>query len=361
MTITKQETSILKKIGYQTRNTAGTTVLADDTTLKSIANSGQLEVIPIRKALKKFPEVQDMVFSLIDPHKNSHTELVFDQAKALGHFIRVFEGNKVNLPVQAFNIIETPMTRQYIHNITVLEKNSKLELIGGSTVSPDLRNALHVCVSETYLGENAQLKSTSIEHWGSEVEVYSYGSTLLEKNSRSIGKEILMTEVKKHHTESVSHVHPGAICEGSSVIFAPLKSRFTGKSTEILKGQGATSNSILRSVSMGGSIDLKSEIVGEKGGKGFTSCNGLLLNDEGFIRTTPALQAKVTGLELSHESSVGRIDTEHISYLMASGLNKEQAQELIISGFLGLDDTRLPKEIKDKVKEVISQAKSGGM
>lgn len=66
---------------------------------------------------------------------------------------------------------------------------------------------------------------------------------------------------------------------------------------------------------------------------GFLGCNGLTPTDDGEIFSVPALHALNAKAQLSHETSIGMIDQEKLSYLMASGMNEDQARDLIIQGF----------------------------
>ena len=75
----------------------------------------------------------------------------------------------------------------------------------------------------------------------------------------------------------------------------------------------------------------------------------------------PSLCARAEGAQLSHEASVGMIDSDKLNYLMASGMTEDAARDLIVQGFLSLDDAVVPDAVKARVADMIVQAKSGGM
>ena len=115
-------------------------------------------------------------------------------------------------------------------------------------------------------------------------------------------------------------------------------------------------------VSAGGVIVNDALLIGEAGGTdGFLGCDGLKLTDAGEIRAVPSLLARAEGAMLSHEASVGMIDSEKLAYLMASGIEEDAARDLVVQGFLALEDTNVPQALRDRVKHMIAQAKSGGM
>ena len=55
-----------------------------------------------------------------------------------------------------------------------------------------------------------------------------------------------------------------------------------------------------------------------------------------------------------HAASVGRVDPEEMYYLMSRGLRKEEAERLVIRGFLGSVLTAIPvKEVQQELVAVI--------
>ena len=62
-------------------------------------------------------------------------------------------------------------------------------------------------------------------------------------------------------------------------------------------------------------------------------CDGIILNNA-VIESTPKIVAKDVNASLVHEAAIGKIAGEQITKLMTLGLNKDEAEELIIKGFL---------------------------
>ncbi len=62
-----------------------------------------------------------------------------------------------------------------------------------------------------------------------------------------------------------------------------------------------------------------------------------------------------------HAASVGQVDQNQLYYLMSRGIDKEQAQRLVIRGFLGpvLEDIPLP-EVRQEMIEVIERKLEDG-
>ena len=91
-----------------------------------------------------------------------------------GHFVRIMEEAKVRLPVQLLDLIETPQQRQFLHNITMVEKGAGVEFVTGSAMPEGVCAGHHVSISESFLRECASCRSVSVEQWGLEMHIHSY-------------------------------------------------------------------------------------------------------------------------------------------------------------------------------------------
>ena len=54
-----------------------------------------------------------------------------------------------------------------------------------------------------------------------------------------------------------------------------------------------------------------------------------------------------------HEAAVGRIAPEEIEYLMARGLDEEEAAATIVRGFLNINIEGLPKSLEKKITDTL--------
>lgn len=362
--LTETEKSLLCPIGYtDERARSGTCVLVDQDVRHIDQGDPAIEILPLSEALIRYDWVQDLMFGLIDPQENAHVaELAESRHSPVGHFVRVREGAKVRLPVQLFTLLEMPQGRQFHHNITVVEKDAEVEMISGSAVPQTVHAGHHVSLSEAYVREGATCRSVSIEHWAAGMEVHSYARSQLERGAHTSDSAIHLAPVRHHFAQSRTVVGEDATANDQSVVYAPAGTTRIMESEIRLTGAGARSESITRMVAAGGMIVNRAMLVGEAArAKGFLGCNGLKLSDAGEIFSEPALRALSAEAQLSHEASVGMISQEKLSYLMASGMSEDAARDLIIQGFLDLDEKCLPATVRAEVKQMIVAAKSGAL
>ena len=88
--------------------------------------------------------------------------------------------------------------------------------------------------------------------------------------------------------------------------------------------------------------------------------NNLLLSDDAHIDTKPELEILADDVRCTHGATVGRIDEENLFYLMSRGIPKNEAEKLIIEGFLksvvlDLEDEHVKKKIENILDKEIDK------
>ena len=62
---------------------------------------------------------------------------------------------------------------------------------------------------------------------------------------------------------------------------------------------------------------------------------------------------------MSHEAAVGKISEEEINYLTSRGITEEDAESMIVRGFLNMDITGLPDELAAQTQMMIDMSVEG--
>ena len=101
-----------------------------------------------------------------------------------------------------------------------------------------------------------------------------------------------------------------------------------------LNGEGSSTNVISRSVARDDSTQLfKSNIRGNNKCAGHSECDAIIM-DNGQVGAVPKVEANCVDASLIHEAAIGKIAGEQIIKLMSLGLTEEEAEEMIVNGFL---------------------------
>ena len=315
-----------------------------------------VEVLSIRDALKKYDGLPEYFFKAVDKDKDEFTRTSAANP-ADGYFIRTEKGAKIEEPVQSCLFIKGQKVGQNVHNVIVVEEDSEVHIITGCATSHDVKAAMHLGISEFYIKKGGKLTFTMIHNWGEEVAVRPRTVGIVEENGQFLSNYILLKPVRTLQSYPAIHLNgEGAVARFNSIIVAPKGSHVDSGNKIMLNAPNTRGEIVSRTITTGGTIIARGYIGGEAvPAKGHLECKGLILG-EGVIHAIPELKADVEGVELSHEAAVGKIAQEEIEYLMARGLDEEEATSTIVRGFLNVDIMGLPPELKARIDETIAES-----
>jgi hypothetical protein len=201
-----------------------------------------------------------------------------------------------------------------------------------------------------------------IHDWGDKINVRPRTVTKVEEGGVIISNYISLRPVGSLQMYPTTHLNgKGAVARFNSVLVAGKGSLLDVGSKIVLNAPETRAEIISRGISSGGSIIARGNLIGKVAGiKAHLECKGLILND-GLMQAIPELTGHVPGVEMSHEASVGKIDQQEIEYLMARGLNEEEAISTIVRGFLNVNIEGLPAALKKRLDKAISETQKDMM
>jgi len=111
---------------------------------------------------------------------------------------------------------------------------------------------------------------------------------------------------------------------------------------------------------LGGKVVARAHLKAEaKDVKGHLECRGLVLSEKGTIHAIPELETDLRDVDLSHEAAIGKISKEEIEYLCSRGLSSDEAQSVIIRGFMDVDILALPDLLKEEIENLEEKILAG--
>ncbi|MDO5077405.1 SufD family Fe-S cluster assembly protein [Corynebacterium sp.] len=355
---------LLKTVGYvEEANASATSILVDHHVEHMVTHDGQVEVMPLADALVTYPWLQELMFSLVDPTSDEVLRRAFESTRRpLGTFTWVHDHAVLDKPLQSFTLMTVPQERQFMHDVTVIGEGAVVDSISGAAVTEQMTHGTHVSVSETFIHPNARVRSLDVERWGAHMDVHSYSGTKVGAGAVCSTISVAVNAIRSHTDISTTVLDDDAVDTNHSIAFAPHGTHRTMRSTVELQGDGARCEQVARMVSDGGDIDNETTLVGRgAGSSGFLQCDGLMISPLGTITSVPALVAATDTAQLSHEASVGMVDSDRLEYLMSTGLDEDAARDLIVRGFLDVEDRDMPDSLRETVAGLIAAARAGAM
>ncbi|SHN49781.1 SufB/SufD family protein [Desulfovibrio litoralis] len=346
-------------IDVEAKNSAGTFMHLNHSGVHCQSRHEGLEILDIKSALKKYDGLPEYFWKMVNPEKDEFTRAAKEHLHG-GYFIRVRKGVKITEPVQSCLFIRGKNVGQNVHNIVVVEEGAELHVLTGCATSEDSKHTAHMGISEFYVHKGGKLTFTMIHNWGEDALVRPRSAGMMDEDAVFINNYVLLKPVTDLQMyPSISLNGANSVARFSSVVVAPEGSHIDSGNRILLNAPKTRGEIVARTLTTGGTIINRGFIGGHAPtAKGHLECKGLILG-EGRIYAIPELDATVDGVDLSHEAAVGKIAQEEIEYLMARGLDEDQATSTIVRGFLNVDIMGLPKELETAIQSQIDQLNSG--
>ncbi|WP_027184848.1 SufB/SufD family protein [Desulfovibrio inopinatus] len=334
---------------------SGTFLLFDHKNVHCRTTHAGVEMMDIKDALKKYDGLPDYYWKLVDKDKDEYTRATSENLHG-GYFIRTEKGAKITEPIQSCLFLKGNKIGQNVHNIVIVEEDSELHIITGCSVSHGAEGGAHLGISEFYVKKNAKLTFTMVHNWSESMVVRPRTAGVVEEGGVFLNNYVLLKPVKDLQAYPRIDLNGrGAVARFNSVIVAPEGSVIDTGSRIELNAPETKGEMIARTITTGGKIIARGYIGGNSvPARGHLECRGLILGG-GSIHAVPELMATIDGVELSHEAAVGKIAQEEIEYLMARGMDEDEATSTIVRGFLNVDIMGLPKKLQDSIERTIQE------
>ncbi|MEA1934431.1 MAG: SufD family Fe-S cluster assembly protein [Thermodesulfobacteriota bacterium] len=348
-------------IDVNQKNVSGTFMHLNHSGVHCRSRQEGLEIMDIKAALKKYNGLPGRFWELVDRDQDEYTRAAAENLHG-GYFIRAKAGVKIEQPVQSCLFIKGSGLAQNVHNIVVVEEGAEMHILTGCATAHGTRDAAHMGISEFWVKKGGKLIFTMIHNWGEETAVRPRSAGVLEEDAVFLNNYVLLkpvTDLQMYPTLSLNG--KASVARFNSVIVAPEGSYVDTGSRILLNAPETRGEIIARTLTTGGTVINRGHIgASSVPARGHLECKGLILGG-GRILAIPELDADIDGVELSHEAAVGKIAQEEIEYLMARGLDEDEATSTIVRGFLNVEMEDLPPELQASIDKQINELDAGNV
>jgi len=222
--------------------------------------------------------------------------------------------------------------------VVLLEDNSSLTLVDDYLSAAGLNEMFSDALTIVVAGRDARLDHCVLQQWGEGVWHVALHRTMLAQNARlRMFGATLGSRLQKAYWE-VMLDGPGAEANISGVVFGDGTQHLDHQSLQAHRAPQTTSRLKLkvavrdhaRSV-YSGLIDV--ERVAQQT-DAYVQNRNLLLSHGATADSVPRLEIRANDVRCGHGATAGHIDDDHRFYLMARGVTAEDADRLIVHGFL---------------------------
>jgi Fe-S cluster assembly protein SufD len=303
----------------------------------SFEDKEKIKIKPLKIVLngeKDFEKIRDYFTDQQNSLTSLNHALVND-----GIFLEIEDNYSFNKPLIIYNFFNKFSENKIINNKSFISlgKNSKLNLLEYYKAEDSIKyfnNTIH----NYSIQKNAMLKKFSIDSnldnsYGYHLtNVKSYSNSIFENFLFSSGSSFVKNEIHCNLLESFSS------CFVNALMFLSNQQHHELKTNINHKNEHCKSSQLVKSVLLDKSNGTyQGKIYVTKDAQktdGYQLSKALVLSENSAFNSKPELEIYADDVKCSHGSTTGNIDQNSIFYLMSRGLSKEQANKMLIEGFL---------------------------
>ncbi len=325
--------------------------LSDDLIAKGVI------LTDINSALEKYPAAQNYFFRDTNTSKDKFAALCAAHFSN-GIFLYVPENIEIKEPIRVNFNFEGKSS--VLHNLIVVESNSKIEFIEEYSNNELGGEQLNACVTEVYANNNSQIKFYHLDNWTKNVYNVTNIIGTADRNasinwiSGCFGGKINRIRIDTNFNGQ------GSNCNNVGVFLGKGNEHIDFTTNVYHKTQNTTNEIMVDGILKDNSSSVYRGLIriDKEAQKTFSYLENhiLKLGNKTLANSIPSLKIDANDVKASHGATVGQIDEEHMFYLMARGLSMQEAEKLIVEGFFEPVIQKIPlEELREKIRNLVRQ------
>jgi Fe-S cluster assembly protein SufB len=315
--------------------------------------------------LKKHPDLVKNYFSTIVPPQDNKFAALNSAVWSGGSFIYVPKGVHVDLPLQAYFRINAANMGQFERTLIIADEDSFVHYVEGCTAPIYSTDSLHAAVVEIIVHKGARVRYTTIQNWSN--NVYNLVTKRMKVQENAVGEWVdgnLGSKLTMKYP-SVYLIGKGARGEILSIAYGGKSQHQDAGGKAIHIAPFTSSQIISKSVSaFGGRTSYRGKVQilpSASNSKTKVVCDALIIDDKSRSDTYPDMDIRNDMVSIEHEATVSKIGDEQLFYLQSRGLSKNDAQSLIVNGFIEPIVKELPLEYAVELNRLIQLQMEGSV
>ncbi|MEJ2148460.1 MAG: Fe-S cluster assembly protein SufB [Chloroflexota bacterium] len=315
--------------------------------------------------LKEHPDLVKEYIGTIIPYNDNKFAALNSAVWSGGSFIYVPPGVHVEMPLQAYFRINTQNMGQFERTLIIVDEGAFVHYVEGCTAPIYSSDSLHSAVVEIIVKKGARCRYSTIQNWSNNVynlvtkRAVAYRDATMEWVDGNLGSKVTMKY------PAVYLMEPGAHGEVLSIAFAG-KGQVQDAGGKVVHGAPHTTSKITsKSISKdGGQASYRGLLKVYEGAHGSRSnvvCDALLLDEKSRSDTYPYIEIDEQDVTVGHEASVSKVGEDQLFYLMSRGLSEEQANAMVVNGFIEPLVKELPMEYALELNRLIQLQMEGSI
>jgi Fe-S cluster assembly protein SufB len=319
------------------------------------------------EAVKDHPELVQQYLGSVVPHTDNFFAALNAAVFSDGSFVFVPKGVKCPMELSTYFRINAKDTGQFERTLIVCEEGASVSYLEGCTAPKRDENQLHAAVVELVALDRATIKYSTVQNWypGDKNGVGGIYNFVTKRGlCKGVSSKITWTQVETG--SAVTWKYPSCILQGDDSVGEFYSVAVTNNYQQadtgtkmIHLGRNTRSTIVSKGISAGRGQNTYRGAV--KIARNYSQCDSLLIGDRCGAHTFPYLEIKNTSAKVEHEASTSKIGEDQLFYCEQRGISKEDAINMIVSGFCKEVFRELPMEFAVEAQKLLGISLEGSV
>ena len=337
------------------------------TTFQQELENAGVVLCSMGEAVKRYPELVEKYLGSVVPIGDNYYTALNSAVFSDGSFVYVPKGVRCPIELSTYFRINDKETGQFERTLIIAEEGSYVSYLEGCTAPAFDKNQLHAAVVELVAFDFAEIKYSTVQNWYAGDPKTGKGGiyNFVTKRGRCQGfrSKICWTQVEAgaaitwkypscilQGDESVGEFYSVALTSGHMQADTGTKMIHLGKktrSTIVSKGISADESHN----SYRGLVKIAPKATGARN---YTQCDSMLVGNRCSANTFPYIEVANQTAQVEHEASTSKMNEEVLFYLQSRGVSREDAVNLVVSGFCKDVFQKLPLEFAAEAQKLLA-------
>jgi Fe-S cluster assembly protein SufB len=325
------------------------------------------------EAVKDHPDLVKQYVGSVVPHTDNYFAALNSAVFSDGSFVYIPKGVRCPMELSTYFRINAQNTGQFERTLIIADEGATVSYLEGCTAPKRDENQLHAAVVELIAHTDATIKYSTVQNWypgdkHGKGGIYNF----VTKRGICKGDRSKITWTQVETGSAVTWKYPSCILQGHDSIgefySVAVTNNFQQADTGtkmIHLGRNTRSTIVSKGISAGrGQNTYRGAVkIGKNASnaRNYSQCDSLLIGDRCGAHTFPYLEIKNTTAKVEHEASTSKIGEDQIFYCESRGIAKEDAINMIVSGFCKEVFRELPMEFAVEAQKLLGISLEGSV
>jgi Fe-S cluster assembly protein SufB len=343
------------------------------TTFKARLGEAGVIFCPFSDAVRDHPALLERYLGTVVPPADNFFAALNSAVFTDGSFVYVPKGVRCQMELSTYFRINAAKTGQFERTLLIADEGSHVSYLEGCTAPMRDENQLHAAVVELVAEADATIKYSTVQNWypGDENGVGGiYNFVTKRGDCRGANARISWTQVETG--SAITWKYPSCVLTGDnsvgefySVAVANHYQQADTGTKMIHVGRNTRSTIVSKGISAGHAQNTYRGLVrvlpSAAGARNYTQCDSLLMGALSGAHTFPAVEVRNPTATVEHEATTSRIGEDQLFYCLQRGISREDAVNMIVSGFCKSVFKELPMEFAVEAQNLLAVSLEGAV